>query len=147
MGRCACGDEVHGGRLCARCLAKVAQTQWPRPVNPTAVYFLQGIVQQNPVRQASIASRRGDKEERMAKIIATYSPCCGIFHVGDAEEGIMHCALPHDRKVVKLVDAAIEAELLAALEMCLDFCQGQAGSYAHDCVIAASAAVDNAKTH
>ena len=40
----------------------------------------------------------------MAKIIATYSPCCGIFHLGDAEPGIMHCALPHEKIVVKLVD-------------------------------------------
>jgi len=36
---------------------------------------------------------------------------------------------------------AIDAELRAALEMCLDFCQGQAGSYPHDCVIAARKAL------
>ena len=35
----------------------------------------------------------------------------------------------------------IEAESLAALEMCLDFCQGQAGSYPHDCAIAARKAL------
>ena len=40
----------------------------------------------------------------MAQIIATYSPCCGIFRVGDAEQGVMHCALPHERKVIRLVD-------------------------------------------
>ena len=50
-----------------------------------------------------------------AKIVATFSPCCGIFHVGDAEQGIMHCALPHDRKVVKLVDEK-ELETLDALK-------------------------------
>ena len=31
--------------------------------------------------------------------------------------------------------------LEAALEMCLDFCQGQAGSYPHDCAIAARKAL------
>ena len=41
--------------------------------------------------------------------------------------------------------SSIETELLTALEMCLDFCQGQAGSYPHDCVVAASAAIDRAK--
>ena len=81
----------------------------------------------------------------MSKIIATYSPCCGIFRVGDADQGVMHCALPHERKVIKLVDAEIETESLAALEMCLDFCQGQAGSYTHDCAIAARAAIDKIK--
>jgi len=40
----------------------------------------------------------------VAKIIATYSPCCGIFHLGDAEDGVMHCALPHEKKVIKLGD-------------------------------------------
>lgn len=40
----------------------------------------------------------------MAKIVGTYSPCCGIFRTGDAEEGIMHCAMPHERQVIKLVD-------------------------------------------
>jgi len=33
------------------------QTQWPRPVNPTAVYFLQGIIQQESVRQVGKAER------------------------------------------------------------------------------------------
>jgi hypothetical protein len=51
----------------------------------------------------------------MVEIIATYSPCCGIFHTGDAEQGIMHCALPHERKVVKLVDVK-ELEILSILE-------------------------------
>jgi hypothetical protein len=37
--------------------------------------------------------------------------------------------------------ATIEPELRAALEMCLDFCAGQAGSYPHDCVIAARKAL------
>jgi hypothetical protein len=50
------------------------------------------------------AERRGG--EVVAKIIATYSPCCGIFHAGDAKEGVMHCALPHDRATVRLVDVA-----------------------------------------
>jgi hypothetical protein len=35
----------------------------------------------------------------------------------------------------------IDAELRAALEMCLDFCQGQAGSYPHDCAVAARKAL------
>ena len=51
----------------------------------------------------------------MAKIVATYSPCCGIFRVGNAEQGVMHCALPHDRKVVKLVDEK-ELDILKILE-------------------------------
>jgi hypothetical protein len=34
-----------------------------------------------------------------------------------------------------------EPELRAALEMCLDFCQGQAGSYPHDCAVAARKAL------
>lgn len=51
----------------------------------------------------------------MAEIVATYSPCCGIFRVGDAEQGVMHRALPHDRKVVKLVDEK-ELEILKILE-------------------------------
>lgn len=81
----------------------------------------------------------------MSKIIATYSPCCGIIRLGDVEQGGMHCALPHERKTIKLVDAEIEAKSLAALEMCLDFCQGQAGSYPHDCAITARAAIDKIK--
>ena len=51
----------------------------------------------------------------MAEIVATYSPCCGIFRVGDVEQGVMHCALPHDKKVVKLVDEK-ELEILKILE-------------------------------
>ena len=42
----------------------------------------------------------------MLEIIATYSPCCKIFREGDAEPGIMHSAIPHERKVVRLVDIA-----------------------------------------
>jgi len=40
----------------------------------------------------------------MLEIEATYSLCCGIFRAGDAEEGIMHNALPHERKVLRLTD-------------------------------------------
>jgi hypothetical protein len=94
---------------------------------------------------AEAAGRTVGKEATMAKIIATYSPCCGIFREGDAEEGVMHSALPHEWKTIKLVDAASEAESLAALEMCLDFCSGQAGSYPHECVIVARAAIDKIK--
>jgi len=52
----------------------------------------------------------------------------------------------HELKAIKFVDAASEAELRAALEMCLDFCQGQAGSYPHDCAVAARAAIDKIKS-
>ena len=45
------------------------------------------------------------------KIIATYSPCCGILRSGVIELDAMHCALPHEHTTLKLVDAA---ELAAA---------------------------------
>jgi hypothetical protein len=61
----------------------------------------------------------------MAKIIATYSPCCGIFHVGDAEQGIMHCALPHERKVVRLVDVReLEGEAKKWADL-MEYCEQQ----------------------
>lgn len=40
------------------------------------------------------------------QIVATYAPCCGTVRIGDLEPGVMHCALPHERKLMKLVDAA-----------------------------------------
>lgn len=51
----------------------------------------------------------------MSKVVATYSPCCLIFRLGDAEEGVMHCALPHAKTVVRLVDADDYIELRKAL--------------------------------
>ena len=50
------------------------------------------------------------------KIIATYSPCCGIFRVGDADQGVMHCALPHEQKTIRLADAAQEVHRLRGME-------------------------------
>ena len=46
----------------------------------------------------------------------------------------------HEEKEIEKLKAKI-VELEAALEMCLDFCQGQAGSYPHDCAIAARKAL------
>jgi hypothetical protein len=70
-----------------------------------------------------------------------------VFKLMEGQEEIQHLAehvadaLPHEMKAIKLVGAASDAELRAALEMCLDFCQGQAGSYPHDCAVAARKAL------
>jgi hypothetical protein len=50
----------------------------------------------------------------------------------DAEQALIEWVEKREAKIV---------ELEAALEMCLDFCQGQAGSYPHDCAVAARKAL------
>jgi hypothetical protein len=72
-------------------------------------------------------------------IVATYAPCCGIIHPGDREPGVMHCALPHEQKTVKLVDEQDYRDCVKLLCDLLAVIHRDGGHHTHEVGLAQSA--------